>query len=93
LATAQRTKLLRKSHLKRVNVDTTVQEKAIAFPTDARLYEKMRRRLDREVEQRGIKLRQSYRRLGKRALQKQSAYAHARQIEVVLLSWTARRPC
>jgi len=80
LATAQRSKLLRQPHLKRVHVDTTVQEKAIAFPTDARLYEKMRRALVREAEHRGIKLRQSYRRLGKRALQKQSRYAHARQL-------------
>jgi IS5 family transposase len=81
LATAKRSKLLGKTHLKRVNVDTTVQEKAIAFPTDARLYEKMRCCLVREAEHRGIKLRQSYRRLGKRALQKQSRYAHARQLK------------
>ena len=29
---------LREREIERVNVDTTVQEKAIAFPTDARLY-------------------------------------------------------
>ena len=28
-----------------MNVDTTVQEKAIAFPTDARLYHKAKKRL------------------------------------------------
>ena len=28
--------------LKRVNVDTTVQEKEIRFPTDARLYDRAR---------------------------------------------------
>jgi IS5 family transposase len=80
LETARRSKLLGKTHLKSVNVDTTVQEKAITFPTDARLYEKMRCCLVRAAEYRGIKLRQSYRRLGKRALQKQSRYAHARQM-------------
>ena len=33
--------LLKAGELERVNVDTTVQEKAIAFPTDARLYHKI----------------------------------------------------
>ena len=43
------------AELKRINVDTTVETKAIRFPTDARLYERMRERLfrgrhfDREV--------------------------------------------
>lgn len=32
------TKALKPPVLKHVNVDTTVHEKAIAFPTDARLY-------------------------------------------------------
>ena len=43
--TTRRAGMLSESSLKRVVVDTTVQEKAIAFPTDARLYEKMRRTL------------------------------------------------
>ena len=79
--TAKRKKLIRKNHLKRVNIDTTVQEKAIAFPTDARLYHKMRRTLVREAKARGIKLRQSYERLGKHALYKQGRYSHARQMK------------
>ena len=37
LKTAQQLGMLKRSHLNKVNVDTTVQEKAIAFPTDARL--------------------------------------------------------
>jgi len=60
-------------------VDTTVQEKAIAFPTDARLYHKMRVRLVREAKKRGIALRQSHERLGKKALARQGRYSHARQ--------------
>jgi IS5 family transposase len=36
--TAKRKSLLKVRHMERVNVDTTVQEKAVAFPTDARLY-------------------------------------------------------
>jgi IS5 family transposase len=56
-----------------------VQEKAIAFPTDARLYQKARVTLVRQARREGIELRQSYVRVGKRALQKQGRYAHAKQ--------------
>lgn len=80
VATAKRGKVLEKGHVERVNVDTTVQEKAIAFPTDARLYDKARRALVRAAEDQGIELRQSYSRLGKRALVMQGRYAHARQM-------------
>lgn len=81
IETAKREGELGRSELKRVNVDTTVQEKAIQFPTDARLYHKMRKRLVREAKERGIELRQSYERMGKRALMKQGQYAHARQMK------------
>ena len=81
LETAKRSKVLTKRHGERVNVDTTVQEKAVAFPTDARLYQKMRCSLVREAKKSGIKLRQSYKRLGKRALRRQGQYSHARQMK------------
>ena len=77
--TAKRTRVLKPSHMNRVNIDTTVQEKAIAFPTDARLYYKMRETLVRQARQEGIPLRQSYVRLARTALAKQSRYAHAKQ--------------
>lgn len=78
---ARREQFLRSSDLKRMTVDTTVQEKAIAFPTDARLYHKARRSLVREAKREGIDLRQSYTRLSKRALFWQSRYARARQMK------------
>ena len=78
---AMETKALKRTAVKHVNVDTTVQEKAIAFPTDARLYHKMRETLVRESRKRGIVLRQSYRRVGKKALILQSRYGHARQMK------------
>jgi len=81
LQTAKRTKHLKRSYLKHVNGDTTVQEKAIAFPTDARLYHKMREALVKAAESRVIQLRQSYRRLSKQALNKQSRYVHAHQMK------------
>ena len=80
LETAKREEHLSEAHLERVNVDTTVQEKAIAYPTDARLYHKARVLLVKAAKDRGIALRQSYLRLGKRALIMSGRYAHARQM-------------
>jgi transposase, IS5 family len=81
LSTAKRERALGESEIKRVNVDTTVQEKAIAFPTDARLYHKARRALVREAQGAGINLRQTYVRLSQRALARQGRYAQARQMK------------
>ena len=80
LETAKRGEYLTESHMERVNVDTTVQEKAIAFPTDARLQHKARVLLVKAAKDRNIPLRQSYLRLGKRALIMSGRYAHARQM-------------
>lgn len=59
---------IRPQHLQRVVVDTTVQEKAVAYPTDAKLYDDMRRQLVRMSQAEGLPLRQSYRRVGKQML-------------------------
>lgn len=79
LRTARDMKVLKTHELNKVNIDTTVQEKAVAFPTDSRLYFKMREKLVVLAKDRDIKLRQSYVRKGKEALMKQSRYAHAKQ--------------
>jgi IS5 family transposase len=79
LRTAMNQQALKPSEIATVNVDTTVQEKMIAFPTDARLYDKARRALVRVARKHQVKLRQSYVRLGKQALFLQSRYAAARQ--------------
>jgi IS5 family transposase len=63
----------------KVNVDTTVQEKAITYPTDAKLYHKMREKLVAAAEILGIDLRQSYRFLSKNALFMQGRYSASRQ--------------
>jgi IS5 family transposase len=63
---------MKPSEVAKVNVDTIVQEKAIAFPTDARLYDKARRALVRVAHNHQLKLQQSYVRLGKQALFRQS---------------------
>jgi IS5 family transposase len=66
--------------LERVTVDTTVQPKAIAFPLDSRLYHRGREILVRLAAKHGIRLRQSYQRLAKRALRLANRYAYARQM-------------
>ncbi len=81
LRTAQDIKALTAYDLHKVNVDTTVQEKAIAFPTNSRLYYKMREKLVILAYERGIELRQSYVRKAKEASVKQSRYAHAKQFK------------
>jgi IS5 family transposase len=81
LDAAQRAGGLQPAECKRVNVDTTVQEKAIAFPTDARLYHKARRTLVRLARVLQYKLRQSYERLGKQALARQGRYGAAQQMK------------
>lgn len=73
------TKTVHASSLQVVNVDTTVQEKAIAFPTDARLYHKARATLVRHARKMNIDLRQSYTRVGKWTLTQHSGYARAAQ--------------
>jgi len=67
--------------LNRVNVDTTVQEKEIRYPTDARLYDRSRERLVKAAKARGIVLRQSYVRKAKAQLVQQGRYSHARQMK------------
>lgn len=79
--TALAMRAVKPQEFQKVNVDTTVQEKAIAFPTDARLYHKMRLALVRRATSLGIRLRQNYRFKGKKLLAKQGRYAHARQMK------------
>lgn len=79
--TAKRESLLPEKIISNVNVDTTVQEKAITFPTDTKLCHRMRVKLVLAAKKRGIKLRQTYVRIGKRACIKQARYAHAAQMK------------
>lgn len=70
-----------KRDLERVNVDTTVQEKNITYPTDSKLLYKAIQKLAGAAQSRGLPLRQSYVRVGKRAAVKASRYAHAKQYQ------------
>jgi len=66
---------------KRVTVDTTVQEKAVTFPTDSKLLNRSRERLVKLCQRNSIKLRQTYAGKGLQAALKTSRYAHARQMK------------
>lgn len=79
--TAKRMALLPEKLFKNVNVDTTVQEKSITFPTDTKLCHRMRIKLIYAAKKRGIELRQTYVRVGKRACIMQTRYAHAHQMK------------
>ena len=67
------------SSLERITVDTTVQPKAIAHPTDSRLYLKAILLLVRQAKRAGIILRQSHTRLAKAASVRAGRYVHAGQ--------------
>ncbi len=59
LATATRTGAAKPADFSRVIVDTTVQPKAIAFPTDAKRMHRARERLAKLAKTTGVSLRQS----------------------------------
>jgi IS5 family transposase len=79
LRVAHQSGALRTKDLARVTVDTTVQPKAITFPTDAKLLHAAIRGLNRLARKQGVRLRQSYLRIAKRAAMMAGRYAHAKQ--------------
>ena len=81
LSVAAKTEAIKPSDLNRVIVDTTVQPKNVMFPTDARLLNRAREILVRLAQRHGVKLRQSYARVGKFALIQHQRYAHAKQFK------------
>ena len=72
---------VKKSEFERVIVDTTVQEKAIAHPTDSRLLEVAREKVARLAKRAGIELKQTYEREGKTLRRRAGGYAHAKQFK------------
>jgi IS5 family transposase len=72
-------KLIAKSELSRVIVDSTVQQKAIAHPTDSRLLEVARDKLVQAAKDAGIALKQTFVKEGTQLSRKAGRYAHAKQ--------------
>jgi IS5 family transposase len=79
LSVAHRTGAIESKDIDRVVVDTTVQEEAIAHPTDARLTHRAIEKLVDLAKREAVELRQSYLRLAKRAAIMVGSYTHAHQ--------------
>ena len=71
-------KLIAKKGLCQIIVDSTVQEKAIAHPTDSKLLETARVKLVEAAKAEGIELKQTYAKEGQLLGYKAGRYAHAR---------------
>ena len=74
-------KLIQPSELSRVIVDSTVQHKSIAHPTDSRLLETARTKLVEVAKDAGIGLKQTYAKEAAQLSRKAGRYAHARQFK------------
>ena len=81
MAIAVSDKHVTRKELAQVIVDTTVQEKNITHPTDSKLYLKALQKLADAAKYRGVQLRQTYRRVAKKAAIMVSRYAHAKQFK------------
>ncbi|HYX39114.1 MAG TPA: IS5 family transposase, partial [Oligoflexus sp.] len=75
----RRKKIIPDAELSRVVADTTVQEKAITYPTDAKLFHKARQRLVVECRKLRIKLRQTYVRSSPKVLLQHARYRHQKK--------------
>ncbi len=74
-------KLIPAAALASVVVDSTVQEKAVAHPTDSKLLETARAKLVSAAQDAGIELKQTFAREGRLLRFKAGRYAHARQFK------------
>lgn len=72
-------KVIKQHSLDKVIVDSTVQEKAIAYPTDSKLLNRGRQQLVQLVAEAGITLRQNYNRIAPKLVGQIARYAHAKQ--------------
>jgi transposase, IS5 family len=75
LNVATRTGAAKPADFTRIIVDTTVQPKAVMFPTDAKLMHRAREKLVKLAKRQGVVLRQSFERVGKYALIAHQRYA------------------
>ena len=78
---AKRERLVKPSEFRRVYLDTTVQEKNIAFPTDSRLYFKGIQLLNAQAQKLGIKPKQSFKFTSKKLMVKYGNYKFAKQMK------------
>jgi IS5 family transposase len=77
LAAAQRGGAVEEKHLRRVTIDTTVQPKAATHPADSKLLQRGIEILARMARRHGVRLRQSYLRVAKRAKREAAKLIHS----------------
>jgi transposase, IS5 family len=77
LAAAQRGGAVEEKHLRRVTIDTTVQPKAVTHPTDSKLLQRGIEILARLARRHGIRLRQSYLRVARKARHEAAKLIHS----------------
>ena len=77
LAAAQRGGAVEDKHLRRVTIDTTVQPKAVTHPTDSKLLHRGIETLARLARRHGVRLRQSYLRVARRAKREAAKLIHS----------------
>jgi len=81
IAAAMRLGALKKSDLKKVVIDTTVQEKNVAHPTPQGLLLRAIEKVAMQAKREKIPLRQSYLRVAKLAVIRVGKYRHAKQFK------------
>ena len=91
IAVALNLKMISPSELQTVVVDTTVQPKAIAHPTDSRLLEMARHKLVEAAKSAGIALKQTFVKEGKHLTRMAGRYAHAKQFRRMKKSISRQR--
>ena len=74
-------KAIKPAEFERIIVDTTVQEKAIAHPTDSRLLEVARGKIVSAAKRCAILLKQTFAAEGKTLQRQAGGYAHAKQFK------------
>lgn len=81
IAAAVQMKAVTPVEFERRIVDTTVQEKAIAYPSDSRLLEVARAKLVQMAHRAGLTLKLTYAREGRQLRRRAGGYAHAKQFK------------
>lgn len=79
--TALKTKAVKQSEFNRVNIDTTVQEKAVAYPMDSKLMVKAIMKLGKLAKTNHLPIKQSYKFVAKKQLFRGSNYRRAQQMK------------
>lgn len=77
--TALAIKAIKPQEFERVIIDSTVQEKAIAYPVDSRLLEIARHKVVSATKRVGITLKQTFAKEGRSLRRRAGGYAHAKQ--------------